>query len=109
MNIALIGYGKMGKTIERLAEKAGHHIVLKLNEQPTHSQLRDAKPDVAIEFTKPEAAFNNINTLLQSNIPTVCGTTGWTDKLFEIQDKTDRYNSSFLYASNFSLGVNLFF
>lgn len=109
MRIALIGYGKMGKTIEGLAEKAGHSIVLKTNEEPTHSMLIDTRPDVAIEFTKPEAAYKNINVLLRSNIPTVCGTTGWTDKLPEIQDKIDRYNSSFLYASNFSLGVNLFF
>lgn len=109
MRIALIGYGKMGKTIEGLAEKAGHQIVLKTNETPTHGMLMDARPDVAIEFTKPEAAYKNINVLLRSNVPTVCGTTGWVDKLPEIQDKIDRYNSSFLYASNFSLGVNLFF
>lgn len=109
MKIALIGYGKMGKTIEKLAIDAGHQIVLKLKETPTHAQLVDNKPDVAIEFSHPEVAYKNVLTLLKSNIPTVCGTTGWTEHLPEIQDKTDQYNGSFLYASNFSLGVNLFF
>lgn len=109
MKIALIGYGKMGKTIEKLALEAGHSIVLKTNETPTHSQLIDAKPDVAIEFTRPESAYNNVITLLKSNIPTVCGTTGWTEHLGEVETKVEQYNSSFIYASNFSLGVNLFF
>lgn len=109
MRIALIGYGKMGKTIEQLATKLGHTIVLKTNQAPTRTQLVDSRPDVAIEFTNPESAYNNILTLFKSNIPTVCGTTGWTKSLSDIYDKTDRYNSSFIYSSNFSLGVNLFF
>ena len=109
MKIALIGYGKMGKTIEKLALQAGHEIVLKLNEPPTHAKLVDSGTQVAIEFTNPESAYHNLVTLLRSNIPTVCGTTGWTRFLNDIEDKTDQYNGSFLYASNFSLGVNLFF
>lgn len=109
MKIALIGYGKMGKTIEKLALDAGHQVVLKLNETPTHAQLVDTNTQVAIEFTHPDVAYKNVVKLLQSNIPTVCGTTGWTKFLPDIQDKTDQYNGSFLYASNFSLGVNLFF
>lgn len=109
MKIALIGYGKMGKTIEQLAIQAGHQIVLKLNREPMHSELVDSKAQVAIEFTHPDVAYRNVLTLLRSNIPTVCGTTGWTQFLPDIQDKTDQYNGSFLYASNFSLGVNLFF
>lgn len=109
MKIALIGYGKMGKTIEKLAIHAGHSIVLKINDTPTHTQLVESNPDVAIEFTKPESAYNNIVQLLKSNIPTVSGTTGWTKHLNEVKAKVDQYNGSFIYASNFSLGVNLFF
>ena len=109
MKIALVGYGKMGKTIEKLALEAGHEVVLKLNEAPTHAKLVDSGAQVAIEFTNPESAYHNLVTLLRSNIPTVCGTTGWTKFLSDIEDKTDQYNGSFLYASNFSLGVNLFF
>ncbi|MXV38288.1 4-hydroxy-tetrahydrodipicolinate reductase [Flavobacteriaceae bacterium Ap0902] len=109
MKIAIIGYGKMGKTIEKLALAAGHKIVLKINETPTHSQLVDTQPDVAIEFTKPESAYKNIVQLLKSDIPTVSGTTGWTHLMGDIETKVDRFNGSFIYASNFSLGVNLFF
>ncbi|MDO5655486.1 MAG: 4-hydroxy-tetrahydrodipicolinate reductase [Flavobacteriaceae bacterium] len=109
MKIALIGYGKMGKTIEKLAQHAGHEIVLKLSEKPTHALLRDSKAQVAIEFTNPESAYKNILTLLRSNIPTVCGTTGWAQNLPSVLEKVDQYNGSFIYASNFSLGVNLFF
>lgn len=109
MKIAIVGYGKMGKTIERLAQKEGHEIVLKTNEMPRHSDLADSEAQVAIEFSQPEAAYRNIETLLRSGIPVVSGTTGWLDKLDDIKSKTEQYNGSFLYASNFSLGVNLFF
>ncbi|MGI9526382.1 MAG: 4-hydroxy-tetrahydrodipicolinate reductase, partial [Weeksellaceae bacterium] len=109
MKIALIGYGKMGKAIEKLAVEEGHSIVLKVNDTPTHIQLVDNQPDVAIEFTRPESAYRNIVRLLQSDIPTVSGTTGWTQHLNDIEGKVDQYNGSFIYASNFSLGVNLFF
>lgn len=109
MKIAIIGYGKMGKTIEQLATKMGHQVVYKTNETPKHSELVDSKTEVAIEFTQPESAYKNVNVLLRSNIPTVCGTTGWTKHLADIEEKTEQYNGSFIYASNFSLGVNLFF
>lgn len=109
MNIAIVGYGKMGKTIERLAKEKGHKIAVIFDKTPTHSELRDHNIDVAIEFSHPDAAFENLNVLLGSNIPTVCGTTGWLGKLDQIEQKVTQYNGSFLYASNFSLGVNLFF
>lgn len=109
MKIALIGYGKMGQTIEKIALNAGHQIVLKLNTPPTHALLVDSGAQVAIEFTHPQSAYQNVLTLLRSNIPTVCGTTGWTHHLADIEEKTEQYNGSFIYASNFSLGVNLFF
>uniref|UniRef100_UPI0039A56D26 4-hydroxy-tetrahydrodipicolinate reductase n=1 Tax=Ornithobacterium rhinotracheale TaxID=28251 RepID=UPI0039A56D26 len=109
MNIAIVGYGKMGKTIERLAQEKGHKIAAIFDQTPTHSELRDKNIEVAIEFSHPDAAFENLNILLGSNIPTVCGTTGWLKKLDQIEQKVSQYNGSFLYASNFSLGVNLFF
>lgn len=109
MKIAIIGYGKMGQLIESLAIQAGHQVVLKTNETPTHTALVDSKTEVAIEFTRPESAYNNVLQLLKSDIPVVCGTTGWTEHLIDIQEKVEQYNGSFIYASNFSLGVNLFF
>lgn len=109
MNIAIVGYGKMGKTIEHLASKNGHNIEVIFDTTPTHSELRDHNIDVAIEFSHPNAAFNNLDVLLGSNIPTVCGTTGWLEHINTIENKVEQYNTAFLYASNFSLGVNLFF
>lgn len=107
MKIALIGYGKMGKTIEKIAQKKGHQIVAKLQHTPTASDLKNA--DVAIEFSTPKSAFNNVKTCIEYNIPVICGTTGWTDKISEITNLTQQNNTAFLYASNFSLGVTLFF
>lgn len=109
MNIAIVGYGKMGKTIERLAKENGHSISAIFDKTPTHSELRDKDINVAIEFSHPDAAYENLKVLLGSNIPTVCGTTGWLNKMRNIEEKVEQYNGSFLYASNFSLGVNLFF
>lgn len=109
MKIAIVGYGKMGKTIERLALENGHTIEAIFKKTPKHSELRDSSIDVAIEFSHPSAAYENLKILLGSNIPTVCGTTGWLDKLYDIEEKVEQYNTSFLYASNFSMGVNLFF
>ncbi len=109
MKIALIGYGKMGKTIERLATEMGHEIVLKTNDTPNRSELLNSQAQVAIEFSNPDVAFKNINVLLDNGLPVVCGTTGWLDKLNKVIEKVEQYNGSFLYASNFSLGVNLFF
>lgn len=111
MKIALIGYGKMGKAIEKIAIQRGHEIVLKISvdnlEEFTPGNLKQA--DVAIEFTGPHSAFDNINVLLSNHIPVVSGSTGWLEKLPEIVSKTNAENGAFLYASNFSVGVNIFF
>lgn len=107
MKIALLGYGKMGKTIEELASEKGHTIVLKMNTCPTSEELKLA--DIAIEFSTPEAAVNNIKACLENNIPIVSGTTGWLNNYPEIVKLCENRNGSFIYASNFSVGVNLFF
>ena len=107
MKIALVGYGKMGHIIDEIATKRGHIIVAKLNETPTAENLND--PDVVIEFSNPEVAFNNIKVCLENRIPVICGTTGWLDQKPEIQEIALQNKTAFLYGSNFSLGVNLFF
>lgn len=111
MKIALIGYGKMGKAIEKIALEKGHTCPFKI----TSSNIEDLKlitpetADVAIEFTVPDSAVENITTLLKNKVPVVCGTTGWLDKLPEIEALTKSNNTAFFYASNFSVGVNIFF
>jgi len=107
MKIALVGYGKMGKIIDEISQSRGHVVVARLKETPTKESLNNA--DVAIEFSNPEAAFENIKICLENKIPVICGTTGWLDKKPEIEEITVEQNSAFLYGSNFSLGVNLFF
>ncbi|MDO4763735.1 MAG: 4-hydroxy-tetrahydrodipicolinate reductase [Flavobacteriaceae bacterium] len=107
MKIALVGYGKMGKTIEEIAIGRGHSIVAKLNECPTLENLNN--PDMVIEFSSPESAFENIKICLENKIPVVCGTTGWLGKKSEIESICLENKSAFIYASNFSFGVNLFF
>lgn len=107
MKIALVGYGKMGKIIDEIATQRNHEIVAKLNESPNSENLNNA--DVVIEFSNPEVAFNNIKTCLENKIPVICGTTGWVDQKHEIEKIAAENNTSFLYGSNFSLGVNLFF
>ena len=107
MKIALVGYGKMGKIIDEIATQRNHEIVARLNESPTSENLNNA--DVVIEFSNPEVAFNNIKTCLENNIPVICGTTGWLDQKPEIEKIAAENNTAFLYGSNFSLGVNLFF
>lgn len=107
MKIALVGYGKMGKIIGELAEKKGHEIVARLNETPTAENLNN--PDVAIEFSNPEGAFNNIKFCLEHKIPVISGTTGWLDQKSAVEKICLENNTAFLYGSNFSLGVNLFF
>ena len=107
MKIALVGYGKMGHIIDELATKKGHEIVARLNETPTVENLNN--PDVVIEFSNPEVAFNNIKLCLENKIPVICGTTGWLDQKPEIEEIALQNNTAFLYGSNFSLGVNLFF
>ncbi len=107
MKIALVGYGKMGKIIDEIATQRNHEIVARLNESPNSENLNNA--DVVIEFSNPEVAFNNIKTCLENKIPVICGTTGWLDQKPEIEKIAAENNTSFLYGSNFSLGVNLFF
>jgi len=110
MNIALIGYGKMGKAIEVIALDRGHTIVAKLNHDSS-TPLSDAlhNADCAIEFTQPDAVINNIKTAIAQQTPIVVGTTGWNDQLNAISDLIEQSNGSLLHASNFSVGVNLFF
>lgn len=107
MKIALVGYGKMGKIIDEISQKRGHNIVARLSETPTLENLNN--PDVVIEFSNPEVAFDNIKTCLENKIPVICGTTGWLDQKPEIDRIAVENDTAFLYGSNFSLGVNLFF
>ncbi|MEC5395191.1 4-hydroxy-tetrahydrodipicolinate reductase [Bergeyella sp. RCAD1439] len=107
MKIALVGYGKMGKIIDVIATERGHEVVARLNETPTSANLNN--PDVVIEFSQPEVAFNNIASCLALGIPVVCGTTGWLDRKSEVEQMAEEKGTAFLYGSNFSLGVNLFF
>lgn len=111
MKIAIIGYGKMGKIIDRLATQKGHEIVLKINRSNlnefTNENLK--KADVAIEFSNPESAFGNIKQCLEASVPVVSGTTAWLDKLDEAKSICQKNKSALLYASNFSIGVNIFF
>lgn len=107
MNIALVGYGKMGKIIDEIAQNRGHNVVARLNETPTKESLNGA--DVVIEFSQPEAALTNIKACLENKIPVVCGTTGWLQHKPEAEKSALENGTAFLYGSNFSLGVNLFF
>jgi 4-hydroxy-tetrahydrodipicolinate reductase len=111
MNIALIGYGKMGKAIEEIALQRNHIIVLKIDEYNIAEFNKDnlSKADVAIEFTGPHSAFGNVKKTLDLQVPVVCGSTGWTDRLDEMIKYCHQQNGAFIYASNFSIGVNLFF
>ncbi len=111
MKIALVGYGKMGKAIEEIALKRGHEIVLKLdiNNQDEFTKENLSKADVAIEFTGPHSAFSNVKKLLEWNVPVVCGSTGWLEKWNEVKTYAENNKSSLVYASNYSVGVNVFF
>jgi 4-hydroxy-tetrahydrodipicolinate reductase len=111
MNIALIGYGKMGKAIEAVALERGHEIVLKIdvNNAQEFTKENISKADVAIEFTGPHSAYENIVKLLHFGTPVVSGSTGWMEKIEEVKQICANNNGTFLCASNFSIGVNLFF
>ncbi|MDP2889603.1 MAG: 4-hydroxy-tetrahydrodipicolinate reductase [Bacteroidota bacterium] len=111
MKIALIGYGKMGKEIEKIAVDRGHEIVLKIDiTNPEDLTIRNLqKADVAIEFTIPTLAVNNYKLCFEAGIPVVSGTTGWLDRKPEVLENCEKLNGTFFYASNFSLGVNIFF
>ena len=107
MKIALIGYGKMGKEIEKISLAKGHEIIFKIDKDSNIKNISGA--DVAINFCTPETALQNIELGLKSSIPVVSGTTGWLSDFNKIQELSKKLNISFLYSSNFSLGVNLFF
>jgi 4-hydroxy-tetrahydrodipicolinate reductase len=111
MKIALIGYGKMGHMIEEVATQRGHEIVLKIDisNQQDFNQENISRANVAIEFTGPDSAFNNVMKCLQFGIPTVSGSTGWNDKLEQAKSYCRNNNGSLLQTSNFSVGVNIFF
>jgi 4-hydroxy-tetrahydrodipicolinate reductase len=111
MKIALIGYGKMGMAIEEIAVQRGHEIVLKVNidnlEDNTIENIK--KADLAIEFTGPESAFENIIRCMDAAVPVVCGSTGWLERYNEAKEYCQKKSAAFLYASNYSVGVNIFF
>ncbi len=107
MKIALLGYGKMGQTIERIALERGHEIVLKKDEFNTYEGLSNA--DVAIDFSIPAVAVENISSCFYANVPVISGTTGWLDRYDEMVALCEEKKGAFISSSNFSLGVNLFF
>lgn len=111
MRIALIGYGKMGKAIEEIALQRGHEIIIKIDQPNLHEFTKEnmAKADVAIEFTSPHTAYENIKNCLEFGIPVVCGSTGWTERLEDLKNICTDKNGSFIYSSNYSVGVNIFF
>lgn len=111
MKIALLGYGKMGKIIEKIATDRKHEIVLKIDFDNLHELTPEnlKQADVAIEFTTPSSVISNINACFEAGIPVVVGTTGWYDKFDEIKQQCEDGNHSLLYATNFSVGVNIFF
>jgi 4-hydroxy-tetrahydrodipicolinate reductase len=107
MKIALLGYGKMGKVIEKIALERGHEIVLKKDHDSTFAGIENA--DVAIDFSVPDSAVVNISECLNSGIPVISGTTGWLTDYPKMVELCNAKNGSFIYGSNFSLGVNVFF
>ncbi len=107
MKILLFGYGKMGRTIDTIALERGHEIVGRID--VSNRDAIPTKADVAIEFSQPEGAYDNVRFCLENGIPVVCGTTGWLERKSEIEKFTQSCNGTFFYASNFSVGVNIFF
>jgi len=111
MKIALLGYGKMGKELEQVALERNHRIVLRVDVD-TISSLKDSElqsADVALEFTTPASAFENVMRCIHAGIPVVCGTTGWMERMDEIKKACKEKNGAVFYAPNFSIGVNIFF
>lgn len=111
MKVALIGYGRMGKEIEGVLKGKGHEVALVIDVDSRDKFTCDniSGVDVAIEFTTPATAFDNVRRCLEWGVPVVCGTTGWNDRLPEARDLCERLGGTFFYASNFSIGVNMFF
>ena len=108
MKIILLGYGKMGRIIEQVALERGHQIAGRIDVDNLH-EFESVQGDVVIEFSHPDAAFENVSRCLSRNLPVVCGTTGWLKRRSEIDALCQAMNGTFFYASNYSLGVNLFF
>src|SRR5215218_1935096 len=111
MRIAIVGYGKMGHMIEEIAVQRGHEIVLKINIDNTEDFTKEncSMADVAIEFTGPDTAYDNIKKCIDFGLPVVSGSTGWHTRLNEIKEYVTDKKGSFLHTSNFSIGVNIFF
>lgn len=111
MKIALLGYGKMGKAIEHIALRRGHEIVLKIDEDNLGDFTKEniSKANVAIEFTGPDSAYENVKKALEFDVPVVCGSTGWLEKLEAMEKLCRARTGSFIYSSNYSVGVNIFF
>jgi 4-hydroxy-tetrahydrodipicolinate reductase len=109
MKIALIGYGKMGKTLEQTALKRGHEVILRLDVNNPEDFIRLHEADVAIEFTRPESAIKNLARCFEQGVPVVCGTTGWLDSYDAVVAQCSKEKGTFFYASNYSIGVNIFF
>lgn len=109
MKIGLIGYGKMGKAIEEIAIERGHEIVYRINSSNPIETVALNQADVAIEFSQPVLAFAHINACMQQNVPVVVGTTAWQEQLPEVTRLVDKKQGALLHASNFSIGVNIFF
>ena len=107
MKIALFGYGKMGKIVEKIAKNRGHEIIFKIDKNSSHYDLNNV--DIAIDFSTPKSALSNISKALENCIPIISGTTGWTEQYNKAVKLCNEKNGAFLYASNFSLGVNIFF
>ena len=107
MKLALLGYGRMGKAIEKIALERGHHIICIIDKDHFEGALEEA--DVAINFSVPDAAVENINKALNLSIPVVCGTTGWLDSYEQVTQNAKKNETAFLYASNFSVGANIFY
>ena len=111
MKIALIGYGRMGKAIEEIALQKGHEIVLTIDVDNVNDFKKEKldQADVAIEFTSPHSAFENVKKCLTAGIPVVCGSTGWLDRWNEARLLCEKENGAMVYSSNYSIGVNIFF
>ena len=109
MKIAILGYGKMGQAIEKIAFQRGHEIILKTNSQNPAETADFSSVEVALDFSTPDTAFSNISSALTHGIPVISGTTAWLEKQTEAEQLAIKNNTAFFYASNFSIGVNLFF
>ena len=111
MRVAIIGYGKMGHEIEQVLIQRGHTVVLIIDQNNTEDLCAEklAGVDVAIEFTTPDTAYNNVHTCIECGTPVVCGTTGWHDRLVELQNLCREKNATMIWSSNYSLGVNITF